>query len=302
MCQICEFLCLLLLSFRNLLTHLNVSSRFNFLFFFLLGTAGLTALADWQSLGGDPCSNFSDTYHSSLKSPDICESNNDRCQLLLFPSNTTDSEMVLQLVQKSSNTVLYAYGPLFLEDGSGERSEDVCPSCTNDSLCRVFTISRGLLCSTYPGEPSTTQAQSPTQARFLRLQSGEAFCLEVPIEFELPPDDTFLTLLLRQNALLVSDEPSSSLQSQCEAHMNSPYNCYWNQRSLITGELCTECPPLCRGKHKSLDFIQVCAAMTLLVLQNYICKWVLFIILIRVTPKSVMVSAPVCVCAYVCII
>ena len=43
----------------------------------------------------------------------------------------------------------------------------------------------------------------------------------------------------------------------CESLSNIPeYNCYWNPNSIITGEYCQRCRPVCLGRSHTLSFIQ----------------------------------------------
>ena len=42
----------------------------------------------------------------------------------------------------------------------------------------------------------------------------------------------------------------------CESLRESQYHCHWVPKSILTGELCEACPPMCRGIGHTLNFIQ----------------------------------------------
>ena len=55
--------------------------------------------------------------------------------------------------------------------------------------------------------------------------------------------------------LTVTVEPVSESLGAREQCLRSPDNCYWNQYSPVTKVECLGCPPICRGVHKSLNFL-----------------------------------------------
>ena len=51
----------------------------------------------------------------------------------------------------------------------------------------------------------------------------------------------------------------------CEALSGPPYHCFWNPNSLLTGEYCPRCNPLCRSVDYSLTFGQFLVGLIFLV-------------------------------------
>ena len=92
----------------------------------------------------------------------------------------------------------------------------------------------------------------------------------------------------------------------CEALAPPQYKCYWNQHSRVTGEVCFECPPICRSEYKSLDFIQYCIGVAIFVLTIPISRVVLMVLISNSLSKEDQVrgceggGGVVCVC--VCVI
>ena len=76
----------------------------------------------------------------------------------------------------------------------------------------------------------------------------------------------------------------------CESLRESPYHCHWVPKSILTGELCEACPPMCRGIGHTLNFIQF-AIGALIYRISYPIPWVAnMIVLSDVVSKDYQVS------------
>ena len=54
--------------------------------------------------------------------------------------------------------------------------------------------------------------------------------------------------------------------------------CHWNQFSILTNSLCTNCPAICRSVHKSLNIVQFSIGALLFVTLipiNETCLWII---------------------------
>ena len=76
----------------------------------------------------------------------------------------------------------------------------------------------------------------------------------------------------------------------CEMLAPPQYKCYWNQHSRVTGEVCFECPPICRSEYKSLDFVQYCIGVAIFVLTIPISRVVLMVLISNSLSKEHQVS------------
>ena len=61
-------------------------------------------------------------------------------------------------------------------------------------------------------------------------------------------------------------EGNYSLQLMYSTTCENKRSCYWNQHSIITGQDCWGCPPICRSVHRSLNFIQFCLGLAVFTL------------------------------------
>ena len=101
------------------------------------------------------------------------------------------------------------------------------------------------------------------------------------------------TLILADWQSIGSDpcsDPALNSSSSCE---NSPFpgdECYWRQRSRVTGKLCLECPSGCASSKKMLNFAQFCGAFLLWVTAVPLVRAVSFIITSDQVGKSEQVS------------
>lgn len=148
----------------------------------LLALMGSLISADWQSIGGDPCDQFSNKQSDSSN----------------FTFDWNDSNI-------SSN----------LSIGSGFIP---LPDSIDDLGCVID-----------PGSFHCTAA-------------------EHGISLEQCKDDVTLNV----NASCV-----------CEAFSGSPYHCFWNPQSRVTGRECPRCTELCRGQDRSLNIVQFLVGISL---------------------------------------
>ncbi len=56
---------------------------------------------------------------------------------------------------------------------------------------------------------------------------------------------------------------NTSASCVCEAFSGSPYHCFWNPNSRLTGEYCSRCEPLCRSQQHSIHFVQFVIGLSL---------------------------------------
>ncbi|KAL5476236.1 hypothetical protein EMCRGX_G026157 [Ephydatia muelleri] len=89
------------------------------------------------------------------------------------------------------------------------------------------------------------------------------------------------TLILADWQSIGSDpctDPAFNSSSSCENSTFPGDECYWRQRSRVTGKLCLECPSGCASSKKMLNFAQFCGAFLLWVTAVPLVRAVSFII------------------------
>lgn len=256
--------------------------RLNFVFFCILGTAGLLFFGDWQSFGDDPCNNFS-TYNASLtdssKQQITCDTTGNRtgCEALHFPFTVSQLDS-----EQSNHTVLHICDARFELNMSA-----ISKSCPRSVLCRKFEIWNNTMCE-------VSHSEGLLSYEYIHVEKlpnrGVVYCLESIHEQWMNLSNSTFTRLIDTYDIMEDfhyhKRQSFFQQLKCE---ESSFNCYWNQHSDITQEFCTECPSICRGRHKSLHFSQVILATAFLVLHNAVGRWIVYLFAVRKTPKNFMV-------------
>lgn len=57
---------------------------------------------------------------------------------------------------------------------------------------------------------------------------------------------------------------SSFHEVSCETWSTSSHQCFWNQKSRITGEFCGTCHEVCLSEQRSMNFYQLCIGVLLI--------------------------------------
>ena len=283
---------------RSVLDRYSVDTRFILLATFILSTIGLLLLGDWQTISPDPCSNF------SLPEYSISEERAATCSCSPFHLNASsdclDEEQLLTAIglsETDSYINIYSYPdqPLMASGQSMATSvrASQCPLCSNftSGHCIVATIANGYICVSEDRSADNGKSYQSYSFTFSNYQSQ--LCLSVPETVDLPsfsPSCTSLlaSLLSLMETFLHTD--ALEAQQRCESHSLSPDYCYWVQDSIITGQHCADCAPLCRGRKKIPHFAQVFIAISFFSLTPSAGRFVLYILMEKVSPPKFLVS------------
>lgn len=164
---------------RFLFQRMHIDNRIICFISLLLALMGSLISADWQSIGGDPCDQFSNKQSDS--------------------SNFTYYSNISR-----NSSIGSGFIPL--------------PDSVDD-----------LGCAADPGSFQCTAAKHS-------------------ISLEQCKDDE--TMIANTSCV-------------CEAFSGKPYHCFWNPQSRVTGRECPRCTELCRGRDKSLNFVQFLVGISL---------------------------------------
>ena len=302
-CTLLFLLCVL--SYRVILVRVHIDTRYILLVLLILSTAGLLLLGDWQTLRSvDQCNNFSieaDNSRSHIASTQ-CSSQPCAQFELDFSQVCEDASQndsrVSDLVFSQFNISLYS---AVLADGTGQWPSaslvPYCPPCSdldNTGLCMHASIDSGQICAVELTHLETSPGMSSISTNLVDYQAR--LCITIGHETsaeKLSSSCPSLPMTLMEGILSLPFTSSLQSQQQCEDHSIAPYYCYWNQDSLITGNHCPNCSPLCRSTHKIPHFVQVFLSMALLTIVAGAGVWVIAALLVRVTPPRILVR-PTC--------
>ena len=165
-------------------------------------------------------------------------------------------------------------------------SHDSSFECSDDLDCTIFQQDGYTLCMIDTGElilnNETIWFQNTSQYHNKTITIG----FHINNEYLNSCDYSELIVSVMDGIEDLMNRRNSEHQQKCESNDL----CYWNPDSIITGEYCYECPPLCRNSKKSLHFAQICIALTLITLSIEISRYTLLPLMSKV------VSPPLKVC------
>ena len=265
--------------YRFILEKLKFSSRSIILIALLLNTSGLLVLGDWQSIGGDDvCQNYSIAdeieVNQCLTEKSCIEVDMSLCPLV---SNTKGVFIDIYYETVKTGTV------------SSNRN---CFECSDESVCAKLQLNGNTLCLT--DETMSVKTGEVIVFQNTSQFSNQSICIGIYKHAELDMNNICYYNGLLQSITEGVDDLLRGWNSENQQKCESNELCYWNPDSIITGEYCYECPPLCRNKKKSLNFAQVCIALTFIALSIEFARYNL----LPLTTKVVTPPIKVCTTAY----
>ena len=282
------------------LVRLRIDIQYILLVLLILSTAGMLLLGDWQTLKSvDLCNNFSieadtsDSYiaDTQCSSEPCAEFDLDFSQVCDY--GLQNDSGVSHLVFSQFNVSVY---PAVFTDGTGEWPNaslvPYCPPCSDldgSGLCMHASIDSGQVCAIELPHLETSPDTSSISTNLVDYQASLCITIDHKTSAkELSSSCPTLPAALMEAIMSVPFTSSLQSQQQCEDHSIAPYYCYWNQDSLITGNQCPNCLPLCHSAHKIPHYVQVFVSMALLTIAGA-GVWVIAALLVRVTPARILI-------------
>ena len=263
---------------------------------------GLLIMMDWQSIGYDPCTQYSPYHHPELVNSTIpvgpethivVQQQESVCQELNLPSFVSVGDDTASQLEGTKVSVCQGNFHLgqvnrTLDLDCEIRSSDSCAhfsSRHSSSSCFSFQVLSGELCleaqdtggHTNHSTLMSVSCVSPDHPFFLCAtfimgsENNKLLSMTMYAFQELKELVQMLTVAIAahprysaqtRNSSANTSEPRTP-RERCEAMAQSDYKCYWNQASKITHQECDHCPQICRSELKSLNFVQFCIGMLL---------------------------------------
>lgn len=228
---------LILLHFvcRLLLQHIKLSSRCIAIIGLAMSIAGCALIADWQAVSFDKCTYFSPYHNPTLH------------------MNRTVGSLI-----RHTNKMQKRSGTLIDEKISCYTVER--ENCFDN--CHLIQYSPGVEFSVldYPCDISVKDQHVLTYMCQV-LDQDQSFCLHIETS-----QNEQVSIASAQNNFLIQQKSYKYEMKQCTQANVGNDRCYWIPDSFITKHYCRDCPPICRGISKSLDFAQFCIGAALLML------------------------------------
>lgn len=290
---------------------------------------GLLVMMDWQSIGYDPCTQYSPYHHPELVNSTIpvgaeihiVVQQESMCQELNLPSFVSVGDNTASQLEGTQVSVCQGNFHLgqvnrTLDLDCEIRSSDSCAhfsSRHSSSRCFSFQVLSGKLCLeaqdtggyTNHSTLMSVSCVSPDHPFFLCAtfsmgsENSKILSMTMYAFQELKELVQTLTVAIAahprysaqtRNSSVNTSEPGTP-QERCEAMAQSDYKCYWNQASKITHQECDHCPQICRSELKSLNFVQFCIGVLLFVVAIPLSRIALMVIISNNISREMQVYA-----------
>ncbi len=259
----------------------------------LVSIAGYLLVSDWQAIPYDQCTEYSPFHHPELIRNGSIYAHSNGTQLFL---PNTHSSLPISFITYSEIDLHFDDGEIFSTKTSNSLSlvcqkSTSCPHICNENRLSVGIISDSPPCLTLTGAdnffPKTGSIENPLtlsctlQQQLLCVNIHNSNQYESTTVAHMPEKEI-------QSLPVLSDEVNDVASNSCMNALDG--QCHWIPFSTITHKKCVDCPPICRGKHRTLLFTPFVLGMAILVLSNPF-MWVPTIALAtNQTPKSIQVS------------
>ena len=284
----------------------KINNRLLTIITLVISMIGGLLMADWQSIGSDPCLQYSVFHNPSIITSLPDDINDRRWQVVSWQAtecvylDINDSAFQVEVEKladaKMNSSVL---DPVSVNERRLECNNlttvgivDPCPGCSNDSAasagcmsyavnvngsCLIVESRLGVITDMFNSNSTSHNCNdiATPLSVCINIHNEELFSTEQMDNFEGTismlnvialnyPRDVLESMFERFQSIDHNDhdiipdhtvEPVSEILRARELCLHSPHNCYWNQFSPLTKVECFDCPPICRGVHKSLNFI-----------------------------------------------
>ncbi|XP_064401407.1 uncharacterized protein LOC135347367 [Halichondria panicea] len=267
-----------------LLQRIKISTQMGAFIGISMTIAGYFLVTDWQAIPYDPCTEYSPFHH-----PDRFQNNHSSLGMLTPLDNTPQSwpallnnrahmDIELDFSDRTYTEIAYHFNFSCYVD-------EFCPFCTEKSTskhrCLSFVVKGENESSEQVLDVFSCSLAPPLQNICLSISHHQSTDSE---EVENLNGNRFVAGV--QSLLVLPQDVYSTASNACiNANVSISGECHWIP--LSSGEECVDCPPICRGKQRTLLLPLYLIGMVLLI-GSYPLVWVnLVAIANNQTPESV---------------
>lgn len=210
---------------------------------------GCALMADWQAISYDKCTYFSPYHNPTL-------TRNKTVEGFIHPTTQPRIQKIGDITNIFSSSFHERISCSIISE------ENSCRRPLNNE-CRLIQYSPGIEFSVYNYPCESIDNDKCIKTYTCQLNQEERFCLYVN-ETSRNEVNTQSFAVSAQN--LLTKHTYKDMMKQCTQADVGDDHCYWIPDSPITKHYCSDCPPICRGFSKSLNFAQFCTGAALLML------------------------------------
>ena len=233
---------------------------------------GLAALADWQSIPYDPCTEYSPFHHPELLNVDTHVTNttaSNQSSEGEYCQNLSENEMNLVRMMGNLNISIH-HKPDVRHNNSSVGLKCLriksCEVCDNEYHCIHYNLNSTDICLQHYESMhahGTRLQHQKTAMNEYACGSTDTFpfltCVSTEGGSEVSDPETKVEAVLLervypQSLLLVEYDMYEQVSETCESDTENA--CHWIPDSHITGKHCDDCQPICRSEYQILNFYQ----------------------------------------------
>ena len=232
----------------------------------------LLVMSDWQAVLNDSCLEYSLYHNPHFGSGSEVSTDKQQCW---NSTNWSPMKPEYRLVGLDSGHLEVT----LLPNDKKTLTCDIYPTAVNCDSCNANKTFKASLSVNPDGEEYCLEANTSTtynkhyemsiKCRVGQNESCDSVCLhlyqsnpQVLATIQDYHDSVVTNMAFRslveqvyaQSLEVFNKDVYTAAMKQCEAHKRE--QCHWIPNSLITKEHCGDCQPICRGKGRSLDFVQ----------------------------------------------
>ena len=268
-----------LFQYRLYLQKIKIPSNLLLLIGIIVTTTGYLLLTDWQTIPFDPCTEYSPFHHpeiisaTSLKS--INNSKKDTSPKLRFSEVHFQSRVELSFDDGST-----------LSTSLGFTTEMICTLKHHPEQSNVICL----------GPSGKFQIPFDVSAvQYAHKLDNDLLCLNISVASGWKFAD--MSQRVHTQELQVLSDSAYALASNSCINADVPgRQCHWIPFSTITNTKCNDCPPICRAKEQTLNFVQLVVGMALVFLVFPLIRVSLMSIITNHAPN--LNGSQVCTCVF----
>ena len=261
--------------YRLLLQKFKLRNNILLLIGMFVTTIAYLVLADWQTIPYDPCTEYSPFHH-----PEIVQNMN-------FSANQTNQLSYDQNISTESNVLAPVFSFIIRVHSSVKMqyTDDRPPqvvslpyftsfTCTLEPKCQCthanhYNVFEDQLCVNYMITTKNIHGTLPRSSQYLCSSDAllQSVCFNLSVGDGAASSNDInggQELAQMQELQVLSDSAYELASNSCDSADAPGLQCHWIPFSTITHTKCSDCPPICRAKERTLNFVQFLIGLSLL--------------------------------------
>ena len=252
---------------RFALQKFKFSSNLLLLIGIVMTMVSYVFLTDWQTIPYDPCTEYSPFHHPEIVD-DLTPTFNSTLMShsMSYGPRSPESRAFNSHKVQFKSRIVYNFG-------NSSTLSALLPAvfgqnCTLDPHCpcdQTSDTNSRAPCYVANAEEDINNTSLVTSLLYTCSFGASLACLKVYVTNDRNESDT-VQRAQKQEVLVLSNETYNRVSNSCMSADVPGRQCHWIPFSTITHTKCDDCPPICRARSQTLNFVQFMIGMALIVL------------------------------------